>query len=258
MDRPVSHPGSVQRLIDRLTRLPGIGKRSAERLVFHLIKQPPDEARELAAAIDGLQRNVHPCRMCFNLTEGSADSKPVPSARASGSDAEEEASDTTDPLAGICSICRDHRRDHGQVLVVEQPSDVVSFETTGLYRGVYHVLMGRLSPLDGIAAGDLNIDALLERVRQQGKPAGDAGAKDHEPSAIEQWLASLAPVREVILGTNPNLEGDGTALYLSQRLTKAGVKVSRLARGLPTGTSLEAVSKAVLADAIEGRREVGP
>lgn len=245
MDRPVAHPGSVQRLIDRLTRLPGIGKRSAERLVFHLIKQPPDEARELAAAIDGLQRNVHPCRMCFNLTESAPDSA--------------GRSDTSaDPLAGICSICRDHRRDHGQVLVVEQPSDVVSFETTGLYRGVYHVLMGRLSPLDGIAAGDLNIDALLERVQRQGKPpAGDASDKGRETSAVDQWLASLAPVREVILGTNPNLEGDGTALYLSQRLTKAGVKVSRLARGLPTGTSLEAVSKAVLADAIEGRREVG-
>lgn len=248
MDRPVAHPGSVQRLIDRLTRLPGIGKRSAERLVFYLIKQPPDEARELAAAIDGLQRNVHPCRMCFNLTEGASDTGGDPSTNPH----------TPDALAGVCSICRDHRRDHGQVLVVEQPSDVVSFESTGLYRGVYHVLMGRLSPLDGIAAGDLNIDALLERVRRQGKPASDAGTKEREPSAIEQWLASLAPVREVILGTNPNLEGDGTALYLSQRLTKAGVKVSRLARGLPTGTSLEAVSKAVLADAIEGRREVGP
>lgn len=254
MDRPVAHPGSVQRLIDRLTRLPGIGKRSAERLVFHLIKQPPEEARELAAAIDGLGRNVHPCVCCFNLTEGASETKPVPSGRASGVDTSTEM---TDPLAGLCSICRDHRRDHGQVLVVEQPTDVVSFETTGLYRGVYHVLMGRLSPLDGIAAGDLNIDALLDRVRRQGKPiASDGGAKAREPSAIDQWLAALPPAREVILGTNPNLEGDGTALYLAQRLAKAGVKVSRLARGLPTGASLETVSKAVLADAIQGRREV--
>lgn len=193
----------MNRLIQRLSRLPGLGKRSAERLAYHLLKQPAEEALELAAAISDLKKNVRHCSVCFNLTE-----------------------------ADICSICADPQRDHGLILVVEQPGDVVSLETTGMYKGVYHVLMGRLSPLEGVGPGELNIEPLLKRIDAAGQ------------------------VREVILGTNPTLEGDGTALYLAEQLAKRGVKVSRLARGLPTGSNLELVSKAVLADALQGRQEM--
>lgn len=193
---------AMNRLIERLGRLPGIGRRSAERIAFHLLKSSPEEAVALAAAIHELKTNVRHCSHCFNLTE-------------------------SDP----CAICADSRRDRSVIMAVEQPGDVVSLETTGMFRGLYHVLMGRLSPLDGIGPGELNIDALVERVR-----------------------ASNGQVREVVLGMNPNLEGDGTAMYLAQQLTPLGVKVSRLARGLPTGVNLETVSKAVLADAIQGRR----
>lgn len=193
---------AMNRLIERLGRLPGIGRRSAERIAFHLLKSSPEEAVALAAAIHELKTNVRHCSQCFNLTE-------------------------SDP----CAICADSRRDHSVIMAVEQPGDVVSLETTGMFRGLYHVLMGRLSPLDGIGPGELNIDALVARVR-----------------------ASNGQVREVVLGMNPNLEGDGTAMYLAQQLAPLGVKVSRLARGLPTGVNLETVSKAVLADAIQGRR----
>lgn len=199
----------MSRLVQRLTRLPGVGKRSAERMAFHLLKQSTEDVLELADALRELKRNVRHCSVCFNLTEQE-----------------------------VCSICGDPRRDRGLVLVVEQPSDVVSLETTGMYRGVYHVLMGRLSPLEGVGAGELNIEPLLRRVEDGGGTGGET-------------------VREVILGTNPNLEGDGTALYLAEELVKRGARVSRLARGLPTGSSLEFVSKAVLADAIQGRQTMG-
>ena len=154
----------------------------------------------LADAIRDLKKNVHHCSVCFNLTE-------------------------SDP----CGICSDPRRDNGIILVVEQPSDVLTLETTGMYHGRYHVLMGRLAPLDGVGPSELNIEALIGRVRS-------------------------ISVREVILATNPTLEGDGTALYLAQELSLNGSKVTRLARGLPTGSSLEMASKAVLADAIDGRQ----
>jgi recombination protein RecR len=197
------------RLVLGLGKLPGIGKRSAERIAFHLLKTSTDEALDLAAAITDLKKNVRHCKRCFNLTEGD-----------------------------LCAICRDAKRDHGTVLVVEQPNDIPTIEATGRYRGVYHVLMGRLSPLDGVGPGELSIDTLLRRVAE-----GKAGGQH-------------AAIHEVILGTNPNLEGDGTALYLAERLAAAGVRVTRLARGLPTGSSLETVSKAVLADAVEGRQNV--
>jgi len=194
----------MNRLVQALSRLPGIGKRSAERIAFHLLKQPPEEALALAAALGDLKRNVKHCSRCFNLTE-------------------------SDP----CAICDDPQRDHGLILVVEQPSDVASFEATGMFQGVYHVLMGRLSPLDGIGPGELNVESLLKRARGgQGRPR----------------------VREVVLGTSPNLEGDGTALYLADQLGRLGINVSRLARGLPTGASLELTSKAVLSDALAGRQ----
>ena len=132
-----------------------------------------------------------------------------------------------------CAICGDAQRDRTQVLVVEQPRDVATMEQTGMYKGVYHVLMGRLSPLDGIGPGELNIDSLMARLTSD-------------------------KVREVILGTNPSIEGDGTALYLARELGAHGVKVSRLGRGLPTGSELEYVSKAVLADALHGRQDLAP
>ena len=190
----------MDRLVKQFSKLPGIGKRSAERIAFHLLKQSPDEATQLADAINDLKKNVRHCSQCFNLTD-------------------------SDP----CSICSDSRRDQSVILVVEQPSDVITFETTGMFQGLYHVLMGRIAPLDGVNPGELNIDTLITRVK-----------KNH--------------TREVILGTSPNLEGDGTAMYLADELEKLGVKITRLARGLPTGSTLELASKAVLADAIEGRK----
>ena len=206
MANPFSHSNSpMDRLVQQFTRLPGIGKRSAERMAFHLLKASAGEANELAAAIVDLKKHARHCAICFNLAQGE-----------------------------FCAICSDRRRDHQVVMVVEQPRDVASIETLGSFRGVYHVLMGRLSALDGVGAGELTIAALLERLTANQKPA----------------------ITEVILATNPSVEGDGTALYLAQKLAASGVKVSRLARGLPAGSNLEGVSKAVLADAIEGRQKM--
>lgn len=192
----------MARLVEQLSRLPGIGKRSAERLAFYLLKAPAEQANALAAAITDLKRNVRHCSVCFNLCESDQ-----------------------------CAICTDPRRDRSIVLVVEQPSDIASIESTGTYHGLYHVLMGRLSPLDGVGPGELNIQSLLDRV-------------------------SAGVISEIVLATNPTLEGDGTALFLAQQLEDRGVKVSRLARGIPTGASLELVSKAVLTDAIQGRQSM--
>ena len=192
----------MDRLIERFSRLPGIGKRSAERVAFYLLKQSPEEAGQLANAITGMKNSIRQCSVCYNVSE-------------------------SDP----CPICTNPKRDQRTILVVEEPKDLVSFELTGMYRGVYHVLMGRLAPLDGINAGDLTIEALLNRVKPDS-------------------------ATEVILGTSPTLEGDGTALYLAQELDQRGAKLTRLARGLPTGVLLETVSKAVLGDAIHGRQEL--
>jgi len=192
-------PGALERLIDHLGQLPGIGKRSAERIALHLLRQPSEATLELADAIRGYVEGLAVCSVCGNIAE-------------------------TDP----CPICEDPERDRTTLLVVEQPSDVATIEQTGSYRGLYHVLMGRLAPLDGIGAGDLNIDGLIHRVRR-------------------------GSVKEVVIATNPTLEGDGTALLLQERLEPSGVAVSRLARGVPIGTNLATVSKAVLCDAIAGR-----
>lgn len=203
--RPAS---AFDRLTSQFARLPGIGRRSAERIAFYLLKAPDSEAADLAAAIAAFKIDLKVCARCGHVSE-------------------------TDP----CPICTDPKRDASVILVVEQPSDIANLEQTGAYRGMYHVLMGRLAPLEGVGPGELTIDRLLKRLTEPG-----------------------AAVREVILGTNPTLEGDGTALYLAQRLREAGppggagVRVSRLARGLPTGSNLAIVSKAVLSDAIRGRR----
>lgn len=211
-DRPGAYPETVERLITEFARLPGVGRRSAERLAFWMLKADRETALGLARAIEAVKSRVRHCSICSNLADG-------------------------DPCA-ICAAAARGQRDPGLVLVVEQPRDLIALEQTGLFGGVYHVLMGRISPLDGVGPSDITIPDLLRRADD---PAANAAGE---------------PVREVVLGLNPTLEGDGTALYIAEQLRSRGVKVSRLARGLPTGSQLEFASKAVLADAIEGRQDV--
>lgn len=192
---------SVTRLVDELARLPGIGRKSAERLAYHLLRVSKPEALALADAIRSVKENVRHCRICFNLAE------------------QEE-----------CAICRDPRRDASLLCVVEQVRDLMALEQAGTFRGLYHVLLGRIAPLEGIGPGQLTIDALVERVR-------------------------TGEFREVIMGTNPTLEGDGTALYISNLLAEFPVEVTRLARGITTGSVLEFANKEILADALAGRQK---
>jgi recombination protein RecR len=195
--------GPVDRLIQALGRLPGIGAKSAERLGHHLLKCPAEEALALAEAIREARDRIRHCEVCFHLTE--ADSP-------------------------RCAVCRDPRRDPGLICVVEQPRDLLALERAGTYQGVYHVLLGRLAPLQGIGPNQLTIEALAHRVQCGG-------------------------VREVILATNPTLEGDGTAMLVAQRLADFHVAITRLARGLASGSSLEFANREMLADALAGRRE---
>jgi len=192
---------SVTTLIDEFAKLPGIGKKSAERLAYHILRIHQTEAAALADAIRAVKENVRYCRSCYNLTEQDE-----------------------------CEICRDPKRDRTQVCVVEQPRDLMALEQPGTYRGLYHVLLGRLSPLEGIGPDQLTIEALVERVRAGG-------------------------FREVIMATNPTLEGDGTALYISNLLAGLGVELTRLARGITTGSVLEFANKEILADALAGRQK---
>ena len=192
---------SVENLVAQLTRLPGIGSRTAQRLAFHILQKPKDEALALAAALEEVKERVRFCRECGNLTE-------------------EE----------VCSICTDARRDHAVICVVEQPVDVVSLELTAEFRGLYHVLGGALSPLDGVEPSDLRIDELLRRVEANG-------------------------VQEVVLATNPNMTGEATAAFLADRL-RGRVRVTRLASGLPVGGDLEYADEVTLGRALAGRREM--
>ncbi len=203
------NPEPVDRLIDALTRLPGIGRRSAERMAFHILRADRDEAMKLSEAITDVKDKVRGCSICCNLTD-------------------------VDP----CRICSAPRRDASIVMVVEQPKDVINLGQAGLFNGVYHVLTGAIDPLGGVGPEDLSIDALLARVA--------------EPARNCRGVA----VREIILGLNPTLEGDSTSLYLAERLGGRGMKVTRLARGIPAGSQLEYANAAVLADAIEGRIEM--
>lgn len=197
-----SIPASLERLMEEFARLPGIGPRSAERLAFHILKSEKKTALSLAAAIRDVKEMVRHCRICYNLTE-------------------------KDP----CLICTDPKRDTSQVFVVEQPKDLLLLEATGLIRGVYHVLLGHIAPLDGVEPDDLTIAALVQRVKQ-------------------------GEIKEVIISTNPTMEGEGTALHIKSLLQDIeGVSVTRLARGLPSGSQIEYATRAVLQDAIEGRRE---
>jgi recombination protein RecR len=217
-----AYPETVQRLIEHLARLPGIGRRSAERLAFHVLKLPTPEALELSQAIADVKRTVRHCAVCFNLADAD-------------SDLEAQGKPTEQPV--LCSVCRAPTRDRSVVMVVEQPKDLIALEQTGMYKGVYHVLMGRISPLDGVGPGDVTIAELVKRVQD---PSRNTGGE---------------PVKEVVLALNPTLEADGTALYIAQQLAaRKNIKVTRLARGIPTGTQLEYANKAVLADAIEGRQ----
>ncbi len=196
---------ALQSLIAEFERLPGIGKKTAERLAYHVLRSPAEEILKLATAIRAVKDTVRNCQVCYNITERD-----------------------------LCPICEDPARDAGVICVVEQPKDLYAIEKTGAYRGRYHVLMGTFAPLEGIAPEDLTIEALVERIRAGG-------------------------VREVILATNPNFEGDGTAVYIADRLKAIpGVRVTRLARGMPSGSLLEHVSKTIVSDALEGRRAVEP
>lgn len=193
---------SFERLLAELEKMPGVGRKTAQRLAFHLLKLPDIEAEALAVAIRDVKKNVKPCSQCFSITE-------------------------TDP----CSICSNPKRDSSILCVVEQPSDVLALEKTADFHGFYHVLMGVISPLEGLSPEDLKIRELLARLRD-GK------------------------VREVIVATNPDLEGEATALYLSKLIKPLGIRVTRLARGLPVGGDLEYADQMTISRALEGRKDI--
>lgn len=196
-----SHPDSVQRLMQELRGLPGIGTRTAERLAQHILRQPREDALRLAEAIRDVKDRVRPCSRCFHMSDA-------------------------DP----CPICADPRRETDRICVVEHPRDLTAVEETGAYRGLYHVLYGTLSPLDGVGPEDLTLEALLARVTRGG-------------------------VAEVILATNPDIEGDGTSLYIQRMLAPTGVRVTRIASGVARGASLDRSSKGALAEALRRRSD---
>ena len=190
----------ISRLIDAFSNLPSIGKKSAERLAYHVLKMPNEEAIEFAESIRAVKENLRPCKTCFNLSENEE-----------------------------CGICKDPRRDQTILCVVEQVRDLLAIEQAGSFRGLYHVLQGRLSPLDGIGPEKLSINTLVARINE-------------------------GVIREVIMGTTPNVEGDGTALAIAARLAGLPVTITRLARGLTVGASLEQANRDMLADAMASRQ----
>jgi recombination protein RecR len=192
---------SVANLVNEFNKLPGIGKKSAERLTYHVLRVHASEALALADAIRRVKENVRYCRTCCNLAE------------------EDE-----------CAICRDPKRQRDLLCVVEQPRDLIALEQTGVYHGLYHVLLGRIAPLDGIGPDQLTIDALVRRVRE-------------------------GTFKELIMATNPTTEGDGTALYISNLLCELPIRVTRLARGITPGSVLEYANREILTDALTGRQE---
>ncbi|MCS7250828.1 MAG: recombination mediator RecR [Thermoflexus sp.] len=202
--RPVTTitPPPIARLIEALVKLPGIGPKTALRLAFYMLRAPEEEVLALAEALRELKQRTRLCEICFHITDESP-----------------------------CAICRDEQRDRGLICVVEEPLDVLAIERTGEYRGVYHVLHGVISPMDGIGPEHLRIRELVERIRRE------------------------AP-REVILATNPSLEGENTAVYIYRLLAPLGVRVTRLARGLPVGGDLEYADEITLVRALQGRQEM--
>jgi recombination protein RecR len=193
---------SVTELIDQLSKLPGIGRKTAERLAYHLLRVHESEAFALSDAIRSVRENVRYCSVCFNLAEGD-----------------------------LCTICTDTRRDASILCIVEQPRDLIALEQSGVFQGHYHVLLGRIAPLDGVGPDHLTIEALVDRVR-------------------------TGNYTEVIMATNPNVEGDGTALFISNQLAEYPVRLTRLARGVTTGSVLEFTNKEILADALTGRQKL--
>jgi recombination protein RecR len=198
----VSYPGPLARLIEQLQRLPGIGAKSAQRLAFHVLKTPREEVERLAAALREVKEQMTYCSVCSNITDA-------------------------DP----CAYCRAADRDHRVICVVEEPQNVAAIEKTHGFKGVYHVLMGALSPLQGVGPDDLKIKSLLARVEAGG-------------------------VEEIILATNPNVEGEATAIYLARLLKPLGVRVTRIAMGVPVGSDLEYTDEITMQKALEGRRTV--
>ena len=192
----------IQRLIEALERLPGIGPKSASRLAFYMLRMPDEQVQDLAEAIATLKERIVYCSRCQNLSQ-------------------------SDP----CAICSDPHRDPHQVCVVEDPLDVVAIERTGVYKGLYHVLHGAINPVEGIGPEDLRVDALLDRLEKE-------------------------PIEEIIIATNPNMEGEATAMYLARLIHPKGVRVTRLARGLPVGGDLEYADEITLSRALEGRRDI--
>ncbi len=192
---------SVGRLIDELAKLPGIGRKSAERLAYHILRVHKTEAMGLADAIRSVKENVRYCQTCFNLAESE-----------------------------LCAICRDPTRDGRILCVVEQPRDLMALEQAGAFKGLYHVLLGRIAPLEGIGPDQLTIGPLVDRVR-------------------------TGQFAELIMGTNPTLEGDGTALYIANQLNETPISITRLARGITTGSVLEFANREILADALSGRQK---
>ena len=196
--------GAIDELTAEFARLPGVGRKTALRLTYYLLKRPPEASRRLARAIETVAARVRECSRCGNLTE-------------------------SDP----CALCQDARRDRTLICVVEEAADIGAIERTGEFRGQYHVLGGRLSPLEGIGPDELNVEALLRRIGE-----ADAG------------------VEELIIATNPSVEGEATALYLQKLVRPQGIRVTRLARGLPVGGDLEYADGVTIAEALSGRREL--
>jgi recombination protein RecR len=195
-------PESVTRLVEAFAQLPGIGPKTASRLTFYLLRRPAEQAEALAEALYDLKQKTVFCSKCFNITELSP-----------------------------CTVCRDDGRDRSIICVVEEPLDVLAIDRTGEFRGLYHVLHGSISPVDGIGPDELRIGELMARLKAE-------------------------PVREVLLATNPNLEGEATAMYLARLIQPQGVRVTRLARGLPVGGDLEYADSVTLGRALEGRQEM--
>ncbi|NQT05358.1 MAG: recombination protein RecR [Dehalococcoidia bacterium] len=195
------HADVIDSLIQEFNKLPGIGPKSAQRIVFYLLRAGDEQSKSLAEAILSLKRKITLCSTCYNVTESD-----------------------------LCSICRSNKRDRSQICIVEQPQDILALEHTGIYGGMYHVLHGAISPTEGIGTDDIRARELMDRLKD-------------------------GVVKEVILATNPNFEGEQTAMYLSHLITPLGIRVTRLARGLPFGTELEYADDVTLTRAIEGRQE---
>ena len=192
----------INRLIEQLSHLPGIGAKSAQRLAFHIMNMPKDQVEQLTSAITSAREKVQYCKCCYTLTDKE-----------------------------MCPICSNPKRDHSTIMVVENTRDLAAYEKTGKFEGVYHVLHGAISPMDGIGPEDINLKSLIERLRDE-------------------------RIKEVIIATNPNIEGEATAMYIARLIKPSGIRVSRIAHGIPVGGDLEYADEVTLLKAVEGRHEL--